>query len=263
MRMAGIGQSCALLAAALLLPLSAPGADFGSSKTATAYLRVESQSPYLVFKMAPPRSEKEFEVYKATQQMFVKMPVVLNAALRKPDVVKLPSVQEAGKKGDPVRWLGGLVQVDFPGRGDVMSISVKLGAPKEAAALVNAVVDAYLTQVVSAERDQKRQRLSDLDTVVAEREAAFRAKWETLNSLSEQLLGKNTKEKSGEPIPLDIQLLRADLRAIEEVLHEARLERERLKVEIRRAGRSPTIDSCRRFGIQGMSALGDWHGNRA
>lgn len=233
MRMTGIGQSCALLAAVWLVPLSTLGADFGwSKKSATAYLNIESQEPYLVFKPTPPRSEKEYEVYKATQQQFVKMPVVLTAALHKAEVAKLPSVQEAQKKGDPVGWLGGLIQVLFPGGGSVMSVSLKLDDPKEAAVLVNAVVDTYLIQVVSAERDIKRLRLSEMELVLTERETEFRGRWKELNSF-EQLFAKDAKEKPGEPIPVDIQMLRAELRVMEEVLHEMRLERERLKIEMR------------------------------
>ena len=148
----------------------------GAKYTATSWLRVARQQPHLLYKPAPPDSDKEFDTYRRTQQILAKSRFVLLAALRKPEVAKLPSIQEKQRQGDPVRWLGELVKVEYPGDAEIMSVSVTTGDPREAATLAAAVVDAYLTEIVNAERDQKRQWLSEMDRIYTEKETELRSK---------------------------------------------------------------------------------------
>ena len=64
-------------------------------------------------------------------------------------------------------WLLGLLSVSFPGKAETMQVSISREDAHEAAVLVNSVVDSYLTDVVKAEEDQKRQRLSKLESACA------------------------------------------------------------------------------------------------
>lgn len=154
----------------------------GGKYTATSTLRVSTQQPTLLRASAEHSSDKAFEIYKQTQRQLVTSRFVLMAALRKPDVAKLPSAQE---QGDPVEWLQGIIHVKFPGDTELMEVSASRKDPREAAVLVRAVVDAYLTEVVNAERDMKRQRISELDRAFVEKEAELRAKREDLKKLAE------------------------------------------------------------------------------
>ena len=212
----------------------------GAKHTATAWLRVARQQPHLLFKLAPPDSDKEIDIYRRTQQVLVKSRFVLLAALRKPEVAKLPSIQEKQRQGDPVRWLGELVKVEFPNDAEVMSVSVTTGDPREAAMLATAVVNAYLTEVVGVERDQKRQRLGELDRILTEKETELRAKKSDLRQLAAQLGQSIPGKRNGDspkPVSIDLEMMAADIRVLEEVLHDIALERERLKVEVHSASR--------------------------
>ena len=51
---------------------------------------------------------------------------------------------------------------------------------EDAAAMVNAVVDAYMNEVVNYDRQQRRDRLSDLQQISAEKENEVRTKREQL-----------------------------------------------------------------------------------
>jgi hypothetical protein len=178
-------------AAACMIPsvgFAGDGGDGpGGAYTATSSLRVSWEAPYIMFPSAHRDSEKEYETYKKTQEQLLKSRFVLLAALRKAEVAKLPDVQVVQNVGDVVRWLENLVKVGFPGDAEIMTVSVTTGDPHESATLARAVVDAYLTEVVNAERDRKRQRLSELDRAYVEKETDVRAKREDLKKLAEML----------------------------------------------------------------------------
>jgi chromosome segregation ATPase len=149
------------------------------------------------------------------------------AALRKRDVAKLASVQEAQKSGDVVRWLASMVKVDFPGDAEIMSVSVTRNDPREAATLVQAIVDAYMTDIVDSERNQKRVRLAELDRAFIEKETDLRVKREDLKKLADTL-GTVEKEtlslKQGvaleewKELRKDLRLIQAEVRALKKEL---------------------------------------------
>ncbi len=179
---------------ALILAAACTTASWGFAEegteakyTSTAWLRIRAEEPAISGRPARQFDEKEFDIYKKTQQQLVKSRFVLLSALRKPEVAKLPSVQMEQQNGDPVRWLENIVKVEFPDNAEMMSVSVSRDDPNEAATLARAVVDAYLVEVVNTERDLKRQRLSELDRAFSEKEMAVRSKREDLKKLAGQL----------------------------------------------------------------------------
>jgi polysaccharide biosynthesis transport protein len=157
--------------------------------TASSILRMAMQEGPIAFAASPmvAGDKDRFDIYKATQQQLVTSRFVVLAALRKPEVAKLPVIQSETRSGDPVRWLQRHVSVGFPGKAELMEVSLTCNDPKEAVTLLGAVVEAYLAEVVNAERDQKRQRLSELDRAYVQKETEVRAKREDLRKLAEQL----------------------------------------------------------------------------
>ena len=124
-----------------------------------------------------------FEIYKNTQEQRLLSRFVLMAALRKPEVYRIPAIQE--EQQDGIRSTGscGGYRSYFPGRAEVMAVSVTRDDPAEAQTLVKAVVDSYLTEVVNVERDQKRQRVAELETVCAAKEQDIRTKRQEMKNL--------------------------------------------------------------------------------
>jgi capsular exopolysaccharide synthesis family protein len=183
----GIGLLCAAILG--------PGVWFGAGAkyTADSFLRVSMQEPQVLGREIQWTDRDKFEIYKNTQQQLVLSRFVLLAALRKPEVAKLPSIQYEQQYGDPVGWLLKRLSVGFPGKAEIMGVSVTRDDPREAVILVAAVVDAYMTEVVNAERDLKRQRLSELDRICTEKETELRSKRTDLKQLAEQLGTSDTE----------------------------------------------------------------------
>lgn len=170
-----------------------------SKPTASAYLRIAAHEPRLVFETAEAQPERftrdAFDIYKNTQAQLLKSPVVLTRALRAGNRVTLTvgteqkqievaKLQAVRREDDPVRWLQNALQVSFPGDGEIMKVSLTGDDPQEAAALVNAVVDAYVVEVIDAERNRRNQRLSELDKVYVDKEEEVRRKATELRQLA-------------------------------------------------------------------------------
>jgi len=190
---------------------------------ASAILRIARAEKPIAFQMdtAASTDRDRFEIYKATQQQLVVSHFVLLAALRNPNVAKLPVIRREQERGDPVHWLQRHLCVHFPGKAELMEVSIALGDPQEAVTLVNAVVNAYLQEVVNAELDQCRQRLAELDRAVGEMERDIRMKREALKKLAAELGTSDT----GTPSPKQKLLL--------EDLESARQESFHMKSELR------------------------------
>lgn len=171
-----LGVVCAVVAAAAAWFLYVP------KYTATAMLRVAAKQESIL--PGSPLGRQDYSLYKATQQQYLASQFVLMAALRQPEVAQLPSVQQ---EPDPARWLSENLTVRFPGDAEIMNVSVSSENAQEAAALANAVVDAYMQEVVDAELRQQRERLGELDTLYAETQAELRTLENNLKELAQQL----------------------------------------------------------------------------
>jgi polysaccharide biosynthesis transport protein len=139
-----IGLACAAVAGL------AVWFGIGERYTASAYLRVDIQVVMVMGAQPNVFDRAQFEIFKRTQQQMVVGRLVLLRALGKPEVSKISAVkEEQGTGRDPVDWLARQVSVSFPGKAEVMEVSVTRKDAHEAAVLVNAIVDSYLNDVVS------------------------------------------------------------------------------------------------------------------
>ena len=169
-------------------PLADADHQAGKQYTATAYLRVRKKPPYVVY-LSPERDvPSDFAVYKATQEQLVKSRFVVAAALRDIKAKDLPTLQREEDRGRAISWLTSHLRVGFPSKNsEVMTVSFTAPDAKEAAALANAVVEAYRTEVVDMERNQRVLRKNELDRVCAEKETELRSKKSDLKELADQL----------------------------------------------------------------------------
>lgn len=140
--------------------------------TATAVLRIKAQPEFLLYPTR--RGPAEFALYKATQAELIRSNFVLVAALRSLNTPKSDSLEWDAtaaaaatevirQQPDAVRWLYDRLRVDFPGSGELMRIRLTVREPNAAAALVNAVVESYMDEIVAAERSEQLRRLDELD----------------------------------------------------------------------------------------------------
>ena len=129
----------------------------GPRYTASSLLSVSMQEKSIAFNMdsSGATDKDRFEIYKSTQTQLLTSRFVLMAALRNPQVLKLPIIKREQEKRDPVVWLQHNVGVGFPGKAELMEVSMSREDPDEATILVRKVVQAYLNEVVNNEGDKK------------------------------------------------------------------------------------------------------------
>jgi capsular exopolysaccharide synthesis family protein len=163
---------------------------YGSRYEATAFIRVATSQEQIIASARPYNDLVEYEIFKNTQLQLVKSRLVLVAALRNPDVVPLQLDQ---RENDPTAWLADELIVRYPGRAEIMEVAMRSRDPKEARALVQAVVDAYLQDVVNVDARRRRERLNDLDRIYSDKEAEVRQVRTNLKALAETL-GSSEKE---------------------------------------------------------------------
>ena len=164
----------------------------GNKYTASAFLMVNMQDRSVLSGQLTTMDRDRFEIFKNQQENQLQQRFVLLAALRKPEVTKTRTVQEEQQRGgDVVGRLQGLLSVGFPGKAETMQVSIARSDPHEAAVLVNAVVEAYLSEIVGNERDQKQKRYNQLVTACAAKDEEIRKTRQELKSLA-QLNGTST-----------------------------------------------------------------------
>ncbi len=171
-----IGVPLALLAAA------AAWVAIPAYYTAFALLKVASTEPRLVFKKA--ESEQSFETYRQTQMAMIQSRFVLNAALRQPGISELETIRT---KTYPLEWLEDKITVGTYNSPEILKISLEGDNPDDITKIVNAVKDAYLDEVVLADRKQRITRLNELERIHSETEEKVRQKEQRVESLAKEL----------------------------------------------------------------------------
>ncbi|MGO9114476.1 MAG: polysaccharide biosynthesis tyrosine autokinase [Thermoguttaceae bacterium] len=125
--------------------------------------------------------QNEFEFFRDTQRSLVKNRYVIMAALRDSKLKKLECIQQEDDRHNAIAWLTNEIRVDFPEKNaGIMVVSATEPDPKDAATIVNAVVNAYLVEVVDKDQEKRRYRLDELMKISAEKENDVRSKREQL-----------------------------------------------------------------------------------
>ena len=142
-----------------IVAIAGPSTAIGDENLAAALIRIR-KSPEAIrcFADAP----VDFETTKRTQAQLVKSHFVLTAALR--EIADLPSIKQQKAKID---WLRRRIKVDFPGDGEIMQISMTGPEPAaELHSLVDAVVNAYMEEIVRNTRQVREQMLTKLRVAI-------------------------------------------------------------------------------------------------
>lgn len=120
--------------------------------TATAWLRIAERQPHIMFETS---GGDEFLNHRRAQAALMTSNFVLNAALRKPGISQLPCIRD---ELDPVTWLRKQLTINFPGGSEILEIAMTGDDPTQLVALVNAVKDAYMDEVVAVDRENHLRR---------------------------------------------------------------------------------------------------------
>jgi hypothetical protein len=138
---------------------------------AAALLRVNLKEPSIYNNNG---EGADFEAYRRNLGAMIKGSVVINKALDEKTFQESPIIRR--NSADPANWLSDNIMADFPGNGELMKVSLCDIDPSGVPDLVNAVVTAYMKEVVETERNDKLIRRDNLE--------------KKLRTLKQQLLDK-------------------------------------------------------------------------
>jgi polysaccharide biosynthesis transport protein len=183
----------------LIMPIIGAAVWFGmgASYTASAYLKcLLKPDDILKAPYAPPPTEMEFDVFKNTQLSLMTNPLVLNASLRREETVreekiiigKLPILAD---EDDPVDWLTRKLSISFPRKDEILKVSITTKNPTHSAAIVQAVVNAYVDDIVNAERNALDAQISKLKNFQVEKTQEVK---DALNELRRMAASLGTSE---------------------------------------------------------------------
>ncbi|HEX3152700.1 MAG TPA: hypothetical protein VHR66_31800 [Gemmataceae bacterium] len=127
--------------------------------TTYAIIRVAPQDPRIYYN-EDPHGRSDFGSYLKTQAGFLHSHHVLVAALRDPEVAALPMLRE---QVDPVRFLEEELIIDFNDGSELIKPKLSGDDPRAITMIVNAVYDAFFSEVVEGERKQKQLRLKQIE----------------------------------------------------------------------------------------------------
>ena len=129
--------------------------------------------------------------YRQTQVELMTRPVVLAAALQRPDVAVLKCV-EAEK--DPVGWLARTVQVEAPRDSEIIRVRRQGVDAEEARTIVNAVGQAVLSEADVRERTNLLARRDALEREYLENMAEVCRRLATFNNLARALGTRDSEQ---------------------------------------------------------------------
>ena len=154
-----------------------------------AWLRVRDKSG--MFGVGGGRDNAEYEAYRKTQVQLIKSPFVLTSALRRPGISSLSTLSAAD---DPVGYLMRNIQVSAPMESEVVQVRMRGEDAKEVTQIVNAVAQAYLSDVVNKEKSERLNRRDMLERKYKENMAEVRSSLDTYNNLAKTLGTADTAE---------------------------------------------------------------------
>jgi len=113
---------------------------------ASSWLQIEDQKPYVAF---PDRYNSRR--YVETQKQLIRSPMVLGPVVSDPRIARLPEIAEAD---DCFEALREKLTVETIGDSEILRVAFQSPSAQNAAEIVNAVTDSYLT--LHLERDSQR-----------------------------------------------------------------------------------------------------------
>jgi RNA polymerase sigma factor (sigma-70 family) len=201
-----------------------------------ALILIEDGEPRLlpdVRHVAP--AEGDPSVFRRTQAVLLRGRSTLRSALKRDEVKRL-AIHKG--KADPEGWLARNIETTLLDNTGVLRVSLGEGSPEERAALINAVVAAYMDDVVYAEQRAKESRVADLDKALSISAENLRRKRETVHALSKHLgTGSLSFQRQS---------------ALEEL---ASLRKELLRVRLDKVGTVARLDHLKRTGRKNSEAF--------
>jgi polysaccharide biosynthesis transport protein len=173
--------ACAVISAA---ETSLKGDDELNLKNSGAVALLHIPLPERIGALAGQNVQAEYEIFKNTQMMMLQNRIVLQNALHRQGIGELAIVKS---QKDPAAWLDKNLKVSSIPKTEIVEVGLTSGNAKENAMLVNAVVDAYFSEVVDAARKRIDDRISDLKRIQIEKSQEVKESMNELRRMAESL----------------------------------------------------------------------------
>lgn len=139
--------------------------------TSIIWWRVQRAEVFALLHAASHGDRREDLLYRETQASLIKTRPVLQKA-----VERLPDNSALRKQANPIAWLERSLTIEAGQNTEIIRVSLR-GAQSEAlAAIINAVVDVYLQDVVASERNQSKTRLQEYERLLKDTEETIQGK---------------------------------------------------------------------------------------
>jgi hypothetical protein len=192
------------------------------SASATALFEVRRDVPTLAGNQpGQPGSDQDYEIFKKTQLALLKSKFLLTSALRDPRIASLSVF--AGVR-DPEQWLQDHLDLSYPENGEILAISLPGPASQanDLELIVNAVAEAYKSEVLGNETDRTLKQHDMLERSLQNLNAEIKRKFEDYIDIA-----KGMGRADGDIDP-EMQI---DLKRMERMDEElAQLERGQLRI---------------------------------
>ncbi len=169
-------------------------------------------------------NQQEFESFKQTQAGLMLSPLVLNAAIRPPEISNLKFFEGEDR---PIAYLEQTIQAGYPSPdSELMRVSLSSDDPDEAKKIVNAVVEAYMEEVAASDANDLSQRLRLLKNKFRENDRRAHDMREEIHSLEVEM-GTATSEQAR----INLNIAQGRLRTLDSEMAGARRELAKLQGE--------------------------------
>lgn len=129
----------------------------------------------------------DYEIEKQTQAALIRSPFVLNAALREPGISQLRLVRDEpwfGTRDNPIAWLERQLKVEYAQGSEVLRLAMRERHPDELKKLLNAVTDAYMQEIVDAQRIERSEKLRKLRDRYSRLQKNIESQYEEIGTLA-------------------------------------------------------------------------------
>ena len=210
---AALGGTLAILAAlAAWFLLSPKYIGFGR-------VRVAFDTPSPLGNAAATRGD--FLTYLKTQAAHLMSRPVISSALKRDEVKRLNL--EARTGDDPAQYIEKELKVEFQDNQELVTVTMSSDDPQVSLAIVKAVIDSYLDDIVYAERQARVTQVTELDKVLTTATTTLKQHQESLAARTKQT--GNT----------DPQMLAFRLSELQSRIHDANAQQSSIRLELKKA----------------------------
>jgi len=166
-------------------------------------------------------SRGDFLTYLKTQSAYLMSRPVVSAALKRDEIKRLNLEAMTGK--DPAQYIEEDLKVNFQDNQELVEVTFSSHDPQVSLAIVKAVIESYMDEIVYAESQRRERDVAELNKVLDAANATLKQKQDSLAQM--------TKSAGN----IDPQLVPLRLSELQMSIREANSQRSKLRLDVRTA----------------------------